>query len=247
MNVQTIPAVIIQTPNSERYIPLLEIMGKSELFEPILMSATMGYSLSIADERFVQGEALRYGRELTQNERACAISHAKAREIIAQSEYGGIVFEDDARVIDLEHLERATAAFLTKSSNTKSALGLLKYKDRHTEVCGCKSVLKFRRLTAETPLAVATVFTPMAASEILKSAVTSSQIADWPKSRCNFFILSEGCVRHGDATSGTVIGDTAKRVTGKSPQPFSVPGLEFRFHRLLQKLDTFLISYYQSE
>ena len=170
MNVNRIPAVIIQTPNSERFLPLFKAISKSEVLEPVLIVAT---------------------------------------------------------------------------SNQSSALGLLDYKNLHVEGCANNSPLRFRKLLAETPLAVATVLTPIAADEILKSAATSSQTADWPKSKCRFYILSEGCVRHGDATSGTVIGDTAMRVSGRTPQLFSRHGLTFRHHRLLQKLDTFLIPRYQ--
>jgi len=245
MNVQRIPAVIIQTPNSERFLPLFEVICKSEVFEPVLIVATMGYSLSGENEEFIQEEVLRYRRVLTQNERACAVSHSEARNVIAQSQHGGIVFEDDARVIDLEHLEQAALSFLAKFSNMSSALGLLDYKNQHVEGCTDNTPLRFRKLLAETPLAVATVLTPIAASEILKSASTSSQTADWPKSKCRFFILSDGCVRHGDTTSGSVIGDTAMRVSGKTPHLFSPHSLSSTYHRFLQKLDTILIPYYQ--
>lgn len=244
---QRIPAVIIQTPNSDRFLPLFEIINKSELFEPILVSATMGYSLSGSDERFIQGEVLKFGRELTQNERACAISHSKAREIIAQSKLGGIVFEDDARIFDLEYLERATSTFLGKWSKLNSALGLLEYKDNYSGAGRGNSSPKFRKLLAETPLAVATVLTPLAARKLIESATGSSQTADWPRSECHFFILSQGCVRHGDSASGSVIGETARRIATKPPRPFSFSGLSSNAHRLLQKLDTYLISYYQSK
>lgn len=247
MNVQRIPAVIIQTPNSDRFLPLFEVISKSELFEPILVSATMGYSLSDSNVRFIEGEVLRFGRELTQNERACAISHSKAREIIALSKHGGIVFEDDARILDLEYLERVTSAFLMNSSKFNSALGLLGYKDNCSGAGRYPSSPKFRRLLAETPLAVATILTPLAASKLIASATDSSQTADWPRSKCRFFILSHGCVRHGDTSSESVIGDTARRVAGKSPRPFSLSGLAFNIHRMLQKVDTYLISYYQSK
>lgn len=247
MNVYRIPAVIIQTPNSERFLPLFEAVGRSRLFEPILLSATMGYSLTSPDERFIQQEVLKYGRELTQNERACSISHSKAREVIAQSKCGGIIFEDDARILDLEHLEHATSVFLEKYSKLSYALGLLTYKENSIEPNACNYPLKFRRLFTEIPLAVATVLTPLAASKLFDSATDSSQTADWPKSDCHFFILSRGCVRHGDTSSGSVIGETAKRVAGSPLHPFSLLGLSFNFHRLLQKLDTYLISYYQSK
>lgn len=247
MDVQRIPAVIIQTPNSDRFSPLFEAIGKSELFEPILVSATMGYSLPGSGEGLIEGEMQRFGRVLTQNERACAISHSRAREIIALSKHGGIVFEDDARILDLEYLERVTSAFLMRRSRINSALGLLEYKENHRGAGGYDSSPKFRRLLAETPLAVATVLTPLAAYKLVASAADSSQTADWPRSECHFFILSQGCVRHGDASSGSVIGETAGRVAGKPPRSFSLSGLSFNVHRLLQKLDTYLISYYQSK
>jgi len=212
-----------------------------------LIVATMGYSLPCDNQDEIQEEVLRYGRVLTRNERACALSHSEARRIIAQSRQGGIVFEDDARVIEIEHLERAAIGFLKKFSGMSSALGLLDYNNNHLDFCTYNLPLRFRKLLAETPLAVATVITPRAASEFLESAATSSQIADWPKSKCRFFILADGCVRHGDTKSGTVIGDTATRVSGKTPQLFSRHGLTTMLHRFLQKLDTLLIPCYQSK
>lgn len=246
MLVERIPVVIIQTPNSERFRPLVETIGKSELFEIILVVATMGHSLVISDDRFVQKEVYKYGRELTQNERACAVSHSRGREIIAKSKLGGIIFEDDARVINLEYLEEVTAAFLTKFTHASSILGLLQYSERIVVGSACDSPLKFRRLFAEIPLAVASVLTPRAARELLDSSALASQTADWPKSKCRFYVLSTGCVRHGDATSGTVIGDTTKRINLKTSYPISINGISYTIHRFLQKLDTFLIRYFQS-
>jgi hypothetical protein len=247
MNVQRIPAVIIQTPNSDRFRPLFDVISTSKILEPILLTATMGDSLIVFGAGAAEEEQSRYGRVLSQNERACAISHSNARKIIAASSNGGIIFEDDARVIDLTYLETSVLTFLAERLHSSSALGLLDYTARTVTNSITNYQLKFQRLLAETPLAVATAITPAAAKLMLHSAAASSQTADWPKSDCRFFVLSRGCVLHGDPTSGTTIGDPSLRVASSNSIPVSLAGLKSRIHRAFQKLDTFIISRLQSK
>ncbi len=242
-----IPAVIIQTPGSDRFKPLLDILNISEMLEPIILPATMGNSLPKASDIVTKGEIARFGRELSQNERACAISHSRARAIIASSKEGGLVFEDDARIINLPNLEAAVTEFLSGSRPSIRALGLLEYRSANFPDGLVLNQPKLHRLLAEVPLAVATVLTPSAAEVLLRSAGRSSQIADWPYSSCKFYITSPGMVLHGDSNTESVIGDSSTRIHGKSHRIYTKTGLLSRFRRLLQKLDTYLIRYYQSK
>ena len=244
---QRIPAVIIQTPNSKRFEPLLESLRGSQILEPILLPAVMGKSLPRAADSVAHEEVARFGRELTQNERACAISHSKARTIIAASKHGGLVFEDDARITHLANLEATVSNFLSKAYPSIRALGLLHYGKTSTSPDLVFNEPKFHRLLAEAPLAVATVLTPGAAESLLESATKTSQIADWPHSRCKFYITSVGLVLHGDADTGSVIGETSARVYASSPQIYTVSGFLSSYRRLRQKIDTYLVRYYQSK
>jgi hypothetical protein len=239
--------VIIQTPGSDRFKPLLDILNLSEILEPIILPATMGNSLPKASDVATRGEIARFGRELSQNERACAISHSRARAIIATSKEGGLVFEDDARIINLPNLEAAVIEFLSGSNPSIRALGLLEYRNADIPSGLGINQPRIHRLLAEVPLAVATVLTPSAAEVLLRSAGRNSQIADWPNSSCKFYITSPGSVLHGDTNTESVIGEASTRVYGKSHRISTKTGLLSRFRRLVQKLDTYLIRYYQSK
>ena len=244
-----IPAVVIQTPNSERFLPLIEILKHSKFFEPVLMAATMGVNLSETKQSFEKQELTRYGRVLSRNERACAISHTRAREIIAESENGGLILEDDARIPDLKILESVSRAFLEEKAKSRSALGLLDYSgttDSSKRQGNHLNYGRFHRLFAEVPLAVGTLLTPEAAAGLVMSAGEYSQLADWPYSRCRYYFLSTGCIAHGDSTTNSVIGDPSIRVFGRSQKIFTIKGIKHLSKRILQKIDTYLISYHQS-
>jgi hypothetical protein len=169
--------------------------------------------------------------------------------IIAESERGGLILEDDARIQDLELLESVSQEFLREKTRSSSALGLLDYSSvtnfriRHISHLNYKH---FHRLFAEVPLAVGTLLTPEAATTLVKSASENSQLADWPHSRCKFYFLSKGCISHGDSTTNSVIGDPSIRVFGRLQITFTVKGIRALSKRILQKLDIYLISYYQS-
>jgi GR25 family glycosyltransferase involved in LPS biosynthesis len=207
----------------------------------------MGNSLPKAAESVCRAEMARFGRELSQNERACAISHSHARAIIAASKHGGLVLEDDARIIHLFNLETVVSEFLSFSESLPHALGLLDYRQSQTLDNSGTDRPKIHRLLAEVPLAVATALTPCAAREFLQSAATTSQVADWPNSRCKFYITTTGPIRHGDADTDSVIGETSSRIYVKSPRAYTKIGFLSRHRRLLQKIDAYLIRYHQSK
>lgn len=244
-----IPAVVIQTPNSERFLPLFEVLKNSKIFEPVLMVATMGVDLPETNQPFERQEISRYGRVLSRNERACAISHTRAREIIAESDKGGLILEDDARILDLQILESVSQEFLEEKGKSPSALGLLDYSGATDSSKRNRSHLnhgRFHRLLAEAPLAVGTLLTPEAAVGLVTSAGEYSQLADWPHAKCKFYFLSRGCISHGDLTTSSVIGDPSIRIFGRSHGFFTVKGNKYLAKRILQKIDTYLVSYHQS-
>jgi hypothetical protein len=207
----------------------------------------MGHSLLRAADSVALIEIARYGRELTQNERACSISHSQARKIIAASKHGGLVLEDDARITNLANLETTVSEFLSKSNPSNRALGLLHYVEINSSRDLKIRKPRIHRLLAEVPLAVATVLTPDAAESLIKSATESSQVADWPHSRCKFYVTSDGPVLHGDANTHSVIGETSERIYISSPQIYTVIKSLFHYRRLLRKIDTFLVNCYQSK
>jgi hypothetical protein len=207
----------------------------------------MGIDIASPSMFTIEAEFEKYGRELTQNERACAISHTTARNIIANTSRGGVIFEDDARILNLRILENMSEAFLSLYKNDYSALGLLDYSPDDRSSPELVQFPKIHKLLAEVPLAVATVLTRKAAWSLTESANLGSQIADWPSSRCSYYFLTPGCVKHGDEGTGSVIGDSSTRILGTLPSIFTRNGVSIRMKRLLQKLDTFQIFHFQSK
>ena len=238
-----IPIVIIVTPGQNRHIPLVEALRNSSIFRVQELAATMGSDLEGPFEKASERELIQYGRALTANERACAISHLRARYIIADSQLGGVILEDDARVINLTVLETSVANFLNKSQGKCKILSLVDYRDSHKNHQRrlIKKLLPTFRLFAECPLAVAVALTPHAARNLIESAQFSSQVSDWPESNCQFSCLASGNFRHGDTNTTSIIGDIAERKVTN----IGNLSLGRRWRRLLQKIDSLMIMWVQ--
>jgi GR25 family glycosyltransferase involved in LPS biosynthesis len=244
--VDKIPVFIIRTPNSERIIPLLSQLSKCRIFEVVIVDATMGKDLNEPTLMSRTFEMRHYGRYLTQNERACAISHTQARKQISDTGFGGVVLEDDARIWDHLGFEQAVKYFLENHKNKAGVLSLLSYVTEIPIGSSTRTNPRIHKLFAESPLAVATAITPVAARELVDSATKYSQTADWPTSRCKFYVLESGVVKHGDENTESIIGETIDRVHHKTNPMKSLVSLIRLRRRILQKLDLFRINQVQS-
>jgi GR25 family glycosyltransferase involved in LPS biosynthesis len=120
-----IPLVIISSPKEDRSAPLLNSLHASSIFEVIKLDATMGIDLGAPESLITTQELIRFGRILTQNERACAISHTRARAVIKNSNFGGVIMEDDARILDIELFQKTVCEFLESNALQKKILSLL--------------------------------------------------------------------------------------------------------------------------
>ena len=243
-----IPSVVIATPSSDRAKPLLESLEKSEIFEIFLISATMGYELVPASNHDTANELRNYGRLLTPNERACAISHNNAREIIARSNHGGVIFEDDARILNLTLMEEVVQRFLEVKHGKNRILSLLNYKLK-TDAELCTSNLRFPSfipLFAEAPLAVATVQTNVAAADLVSNSLDRSKVADWPKCNAKFYILRLPVVNHGDASTNSIIGNSEERVQATSSLSIRPERLRQVILKVRRKIDLLIIQLFQS-
>jgi GR25 family glycosyltransferase involved in LPS biosynthesis len=241
-----IPVVVIKTPNSTRVDPLLVQLDKISVVDAIVIEATMGYSLDYPNKTSVLDEFNSYGRVLTQNERACAISHRRAREILAQSDFGGVILEDDARIVNPEAFVNETRDFLQTHLGKEDVLTLLSYlKSPPGKKFMSKGNNTFR-LLAEAPLAVGAALTPEAAKCLVAAATELSMTADWPTSNCVFFGLKTGVIRHGDSQTVSMIGDVDERVSRlrfRLTLRCDVIGIK---RRLFRKIDTVRIQIKQS-
>ncbi len=210
---ERIPVVIIAARKHDRSAPLLQSLESSSIFEVVRLSATIGTELRPPDWLSTTQEHIRFGRSLTQNERACAISHSRARTIIKDSSVGGVILEDDARILDLAQFEKTVSEFLDSKLPQKKILSLLQYHDERNISLSKKEKNRIFRLPGSFPLAVAYALTPNAAEELISQSNSTSGVSDWPDSACAYFFLRFGLVRHGDKNTKSIIGQVEIRTS----------------------------------
>lgn len=241
-----LPVVIITTPQSKRVEPLLDRLNGDVRFVVTQIDATMGQSMQEPTELSLISEHRNYGRSLSQGERACAVSHQRARAIISHSDFGGIILEDDARIIDLDRLYYHSSQFLQKKSNQPRILSLVSYYSNEPKIQIGKLRQLYFPLFSDAPLAVAAAMTPTAASQLVSSSKKSSMVADWPHSRCRFYILRKGVINHGDSETSSVIGHVDSRISQLKVSLLFPYGINRIPKRIIQKLDQYLIKTIQS-
>jgi GR25 family glycosyltransferase involved in LPS biosynthesis len=205
------------------------------------LQATMGNDLKVPSDIAISEEISNYGRRLTQNERACALSHTSAREIISKSEFGGVILEDDARIINLENFYSLSVRFLLRNQKKRKILSLVNYFSNKPENKSQIRPKSYFRLLSHAPLAVAAAITPKAAKQLLKNSKKNSAVADWPGFRCVFYILNTGVVNHGDAESESIIGNVGFRVEQGTINFTSKKDIIRITRKVLQKIDTYRI------
>jgi GR25 family glycosyltransferase involved in LPS biosynthesis len=198
--------IVIRTPNSDRYLPIEALLKNDKRFELEYIEASMTPTYNDVSSRNIEysTEIFEYfhGRKLAPPEIGCADSHNRARHLIQFSSNGGVILEDDARIIDVDLFYDVSLLFLNSSQRSKSILTLTPFDKlikNHS-----KKVKKIRVLG--TPdLAVAYVLTPSAAKSLIKVNQPIVSVADWPNSRCKFYITNIQCITHGDANTRSTI------------------------------------------
>lgn len=142
------------------------------------------------------------GRYMTVQELGCAEAHFLAREAVAVTSHGGIIFEDDARFTEPQMLIRMATDFLEKHRGHASVLNLCESSLSTFQVNKPRRSVK---LFGHAPLAVAYVLTPEAAAELNRANNPITWVADWPVSNVEHFVCVPALVQHGDENSGSEI------------------------------------------
>jgi len=225
---------------------LIESLRSDTRFVVTQIPATMGQEMKNPLESTLKEEVSNYGRPLTQNERACAVSHTKARKLIHESTLGGIVLEDDARITDLDKLYSLSLSFLQQSTGKRNVLSLISYLPNSPKTQSQTRKKKFFRLLSSAPLAVGAAMTPLAAGQLIDNCTKRSLVADWPGSKCVFYILEVGVINHGDAETESIIGNVGSRVEGNYFEFLSYRIFARILRRGSQKVDTLRITNIQS-
>jgi hypothetical protein len=205
-----LPAYVISTPNSPRKDSLIAQLKTHSGFQVIEIQAKM---LTNDDHDFMttlnRNSAFYraiYGRNVTAAEIGCALSHNEARRLLSLGSVGGLIFEDDARLNNVNEVYNYAIQFLRRFHGKKFVLSLY---DGYVRTCPRFKFLA-RRLHflgsfGPPASAVAYVLTPSAASALYRSNSSCLYLADWPESRVKFRILVRTLVRHGDTVPSSTI------------------------------------------
>ena len=207
-----IPLVIIEIPGMNRAKPLLDILVQSKIFEIIIFPAVM-FEKHMKNWE-VNHKYLKtiYGREISNGEIGCAISHLEAQKLLSKNALGGVIMEDDARIENLNNLEELVSKFLEGSKGTSSLLSLLPWE--HLNKFKLDKPGKQRRiykLWGQTPLTVGYSLTNFAAKELSESNQEIKYLPDWPLNKVKFYTTVDGLICHGDDYTNSVIGTNSRR------------------------------------
>lgn len=206
--------VVIRTPKSDRYLPIESLFKDDKRFKLEYIEASMTPSYSEVANRGIafSTEIFEYfqGRKLTPAEIGCADSHNRARDLIKSHVDGGVIMEDDARIINIDSFYMMATDFLSSQNLNLSILNLTGFRGIGLETLRNKSMEKNRcvKLWGRPDLAVSYALTNKAAAELLKSNQPIIDVSDWPDVKCNYFVPLRPPVKHGDTTTSSIIDST---------------------------------------
>ena len=207
MDEKILDVYIIQTPESDRSIPLLNTLRKHPRIRVNLIEATMLKCESEIIEKKISFDQNFFqaieGRNLTFPEIGCAHSHNLARELVMNTNFGGVILEDDARISDLDVFFTSAVNFLQSNSDRDVIFVLTGMMKNHNMYRALKSgeYTKVVRLLGSAPLAVAYALTPHAAGNLFIANSPIKYVADWPVSSSIFCFANPPTVIHGDGHS----------------------------------------------
>ena len=207
--------VVIRTPKSDRYLPIESLFKDDQRFKLEYIEASMTPSYSEVSNRRItySTEIFEYfqGRKLTPAEIGCADSHNRARDLIKSYATGGVILEDDARIINIDSFFIMATEFLSFQNSKLSILNLTGFRNIGLEASKNRSTNNNRyiKLWGSPDLAVSYALTQKAAGELLKSNTPIIGVSDWPHSKCYYFVPLIPLVQHGDKNTQSII-DSAK-------------------------------------
>ena len=206
--------VVIRTPKSDRYLPIESLFKNDQRFKLEYIEASMTPSYSEVSNRRItySTEIFEYfqERKLTPAEIGCADSHNRARDLIKSYATGGVILEDDARIINIDSFFIMATEFLSSQNSKLSILNLTGFRNIGLEASKNRSTNNNRyiKLWGSPDLAVSYALTQKAAAELLISNTPIMGVSDWPHSKCYYFVPLIPLVRHGDKNTHSIIDST---------------------------------------
>lgn len=204
-----IPIVVIETLGLNRAKNLVEQIGQSDRFEFISLLATSSLSTQERNDWSVNAtfSKLIYGRSLLEKEVYCSISHNIARALISHYPKGGVILEDDARIISEERFYETVSNFLNHA-NTPCLLNLSTSKSLEHKSMKFLSVTLdsgYFSIPGPTQLAVGYALTAKAADSLVKENTPVKYLADWPLAEIKWFASNFPSIAHGDKSTLSTI------------------------------------------
>lgn len=200
MSETTLLVVIIETPNSMRSMPLISTLEGDSRFEVVRLPAVMLNSdldISQKDIALLRSQfTLFHGREMSPREVGCAHSHNLARALISNCANGGVILEDDARVINVDSFFKSASDFLIKNSNKPAVLSLNDFRPGKNLSLNRDGI---QRLFGTPFLAVAYASTSLAAGELCNANSPIRTVSDWPSNSITYYAIYDPVVLHGDS------------------------------------------------
>jgi hypothetical protein len=200
--------VVIETPNSSRSQPLLKSLASDPRFKVVRLPACMVESYGELQDKGIEIDFTLFQtlhrRSMTPQEIGCATSHNVARKLILDSNGVGIVFEDDARIIDISTFFESVVEVLSSFTNTSGVLSLTRVVST-SGFLHKQEKIKAYKLYGNPPLAVAYALTPSAAKQLVSNNTPVNYVSDWPDSKVKFFCLNKPLVNHGDEDTKSTI------------------------------------------
>lgn len=202
--------LIIAVPGSNRIDPLLEALSGSTMFDVITFEAIM-YSRAQKEFKpnFTKQKSL-YGRELSNGEIGCAISHQ-----IVQAKYKShrepiIVLEDDARIKNLARFQNVIKEFTEQYSETTAVLSLLPWGTSDIEKVDATSKYQIIPLVGKSALTVGYVITQKAMVALSEINKDFAYLPDWPPAKVKHFVTKQGLINHGDKHTISLIDQSGR-------------------------------------
>ena len=200
---------VICTPGSTRAIPLLEKLESNPRVSLHKVNATMISDISIDNHQGLKANTdlarAIYGRDLLPGEIGCAISHNDVRKSISLLPLGGLVFEDDARISNVEELISDSIDFLEQSADAARVLSFYTGDSLGESNNSRSGSAGWFRTFGHTPYALAYVVTSQGARRLYDSNDPVKFVADWPIAPVKFYASNEKYVRHGDVSLPSTI------------------------------------------
>ncbi len=217
-----IPVYILSEKDSSRATNLLSSINQLSGVELHIIDAVM-----IADDKKLQESGVSFdqsmanfmiGRSLMPAEIGCAESHNIARRLVSDSEVGGVVLEDDARILDPEEFQRCVNDFLLANLGKSALLSLCGWKPESLSTFNsdhAKTDTRITRLFGKPKLAVAYALTPLAAKRLFESNKIIVQVADWPAIKCKSYVTNTNLVFHGDSQTESTIDSNSSNLRSR--------------------------------